>query len=171
MKQLSHLLLLILLLLLPGCSLFFVQPTVSVQDLAIVGLDSGGIECELYLRVDNPNNFAITLTGYTYDLNVFALPFTNGGSQREVPFPANAPTDVRLPVRVKIGAFYELFKRRPDPDKIPYHLTGSLQLSTPLGHELIPFDKKGLFAIPASYRPDHWLKQFKEGMQEILRFE
>jgi len=141
------------LLVLCACSLFFETPKVDVTDVAIVGIDPGGVDVEILARITNPNSFDIVLTGYTYDLQVHAMPFVEGGSSRKTTFPSRETIETRLPVRVTFSTLYELMKRRPDPDRIPYRLNGTLIVDTPLGEQVVPFRKSDLFRIPERYRP------------------
>ena len=154
--------------LLGGCGLFFTSPVVEVRDVAIVGLDPGGIDVELYLTVTNPNSFPITLTGYNYDLRVSALPLTKGGARQSLTFKAEAATDVRLPVRVALANLLDLLKRRPDPDRLPYRLEAALQVDTPVGERVIAVDRDGTFAIPERYRPAQWLKTLQSIVNDLI---
>lgn len=156
------------LLLFCGCGLFFLSPTVEVREVAIVGFDPGGLDCELYLTVTNPNSFSITLTGYNYDLHVYALPLAKGGAREDLVFKANGATDLRLPVRLPLPAVIELLKRRPDPDRIPYRLVAGLQVATPLGERVLSIDRDGIFAIPPAYRPSQWLNALQGMAQDLL---
>lgn len=169
MKQLGRIrhLLFALFTLLWGCSLLYDTPEVTVKEVSMVGFDPGGIELEILVSVHNPNDTDITLTGYTYDLQVHALPFAEGGSSRKVTFPGNETVDARLPVRVAFSSLYELMKRRPDPDKIPFRLTGTLIVDTTLGEKIVPFTKNGTFAIPKRYRPSGIMESFKNLIETI----
>ena len=147
---------------LAGCSLFISEPSVQVKDVGIVGLDSNGVEIELLLSVTNPNPYRVKLTGYNYDLKVMALPLAKGGARETLDFKGGgAVTELRLPVRVSLAALYELLKRRPDPDGIPYTLDAGLELDSPLGLHTIPVEQRGTFKIPERYRPEFFLKQFR----------
>lgn len=146
------LLLLLLCFLFPACTLFVTEPEVKVKDLAVVGLGAEGVDLEFLLAVTNTNSFPLTLKGYTYDIRLMALPLTRGGSRERVEFPAGATTDVRLPFRVAYRDLWEIVKRTPDPDRIPYRLDGGLEVETPLGSSLVPVASNGNFKVPERYR-------------------
>lgn len=139
--------------LLSACSLLVAEPQVAVKNLAVVGLGSEGVELDVLLAVTNPNSFSLTLDGYTYDLRVMTLPLASGGQRRRLEFPAAVTTEVRLPVLVRYRDLLAILERHPDPDKIPYHLTGSLQVETPFGTSRVPVGAQGDFRVPARYRP------------------
>jgi LEA14-like dessication related protein len=147
---------------LTGCSLFIAEPSVQVKDVGIVGLDGNGVEIELLLAVTNPNPYRVKLTGYSYDLKVMALPLAKGGAREALDFQGGGTvTDLRLPVRVSLSTLYELLKRRPDPDNVPYTLDAGLELDSPLGLRTIPVEKRGTFKVPERYRPEFFLKQLR----------
>ncbi|QWV98343.1 LEA type 2 family protein [Geomonas nitrogeniifigens] len=151
MREIACLLLLVVLL--SGCSKLVNAPLVTVQDLNVVSVDPTGAGMELYLSVQNTNSFDVKLQGYSYDIRIMALPLAKGGAREEINFPANEETDVRIPIRITYSDLLEIFKRRPDPDKIPYQLAAGLDLETPVGQMTIPVKKSGTYAIPKKYRP------------------
>lgn len=158
-----------MLLFLSGCSLFLSEPRVAVKDVAVTRIGADGVDIELLLGVTNDNSFALTLTGYSYDLQVLALPLTTGGDRRRIEFPGTATTDVRLPFRVPFRSVMEILKRHPDPAAIPYRLTGALEVETPLGARLVPVSSTGTFSVPQRYRPADILKGFTGAINSLRR--
>jgi LEA14-like dessication related protein len=144
-----------------ACTMFVKEPEVKLQRLNVIGVDTKGADLELFLNVNNPNSFSVAMTGYSYDLQVMALPVAKGGSRNKVEFRGKTDTDIRLPVRVEYGTLWEILKRRPDPDKVPYHLQAGFELDTPVGEMLVPLDRKETFSIPKEYRPSFYLQQLK----------
>lgn len=144
-----------------GCGLLLNPPDVQVKDVSVVAFDSKAVEVELFLTVNNPNPFSLRLLGYSYDLKVMALPLATGGARETVEFKAGTTTDVRLPVRVAFRNVYELLKRGPDPEKLPYTLNAGLEVDSPLGIHVFPVEKNGIMKIPEKYRPGNYLKQLK----------
>uniref|UniRef100_A0A831XN23 Water stress and hypersensitive response domain-containing protein n=1 Tax=Geobacter metallireducens TaxID=28232 RepID=A0A831XN23_GEOME len=147
-----------------GCSLLVDKPEVTVRDLNLVGIGAGGVELEFLLTVTNPNSFPVVLNGYTYDLNVMALPLTKGGKRERIEFPAHKATDVRLPFTVAYGDLWEILKRRPDQERIPYRLSAGFEVETPFGTTTVPVSKESVFAVPERYRASGILK----GVTELL---
>ena len=146
-----------MLTLLGGCSAMVQNPVVTVKDLNVVSLDTRGAGMELHLNVENKNPFDITLRGYSYNLDIMALPLAKGGGREEIRFPANDATDLRIPIRISYSDLLEILKRKPDPDKIPYHVTAGLDIDTPVGQLTVPIDRKGTYALPKEYRPSNLL--------------
>lgn len=145
-----------------GCSLFLTPPEVNISAVNLVGLNAGGLELEFLLAVTNPNPYAITLQGYSYDVEVQAVPLAKGGDRDHRSFPAKETTTVRLPVRLDYGALLALLKRRIDPDRVPYRLRAGFDLATPLGNYSLPIERSSTFVIPQQYRPSHYLERLKE---------
>lgn len=152
----------VMLFLCAGCSLFLEKPEVKVKDLNVVGVGAGGLDLEFLMTVTNPNSFPVVLKGYTYDLSIMALPLTKGGIRERVEFPAGKATDVRLPFRVAYGDLWEILKRQPDPNRIPYNLVAGLEVETPFGTSTVPVSKASEFAVPERYRSSGLLKGAKE---------
>jgi LEA14-like dessication related protein len=153
---------LLLFLLLSGCTKFVNEPVVKVKDLSVVSLDGGGAVMELYLNVKNTNSFDIKLQGYSYDLKVMALPLAKGGAREEIKFPSEGDTDLRIPIRIGYNDLFQILKRRPDPDHIPYQLAAGLDLDTPVGQMTVPVNSSGTYAIPKEYRPSTILNMMTE---------
>lgn len=154
--------LLLLLVVCSGCTLFLKEPVVTVRDLSVVSLDGAGAGMDLYLTVKNPNSYDINLRGYSYDLKVMALPLAKGGAREEVRFSGKTDTDLRIPIKVSYGDLLEILKRRPDPNHIPYALSASLDLETPVGLLSLPVNRTGTYALPEQYRPGNFLKKLGE---------
>lgn len=145
--------LILLMVFMNACASLVKEPVITLQRTSIIGLDTAGVDLELYLNVTNPNGFNLSLLGYTYDLQVMALPLANGGALQTVVFPAGKHADIRLPVRLRYNDLIGILKRLPDPEKIPYHVTAKLQVDTPVGELIIPVDERATFAVPEKYRP------------------
>lgn len=147
--------------LLSGCTLMLQPPTVKCGAVSFAGIGSGGVDLEVVLQVENPNNFDIVVHGYRYDLAVMDIPFSSGSEKREVPLPPRTISQVLMPVRVPLGSIVDLLAKGPDPDRVPYGLEAILDVSTPFITRQVPVKSSGSFAVPARYRPDHYLQQLR----------
>jgi LEA14-like dessication related protein len=154
-------------MLLAGCASFIQPPVVTIKEGGMIGLDTSGIDIEFYLGVSNPNTFDLSLLGYTFDMRVMDLPFSAGGKQETIRFPAGKETGIRLPVRLRYGDLLEIIKRSPDPDRIPYRLTSLLYLDTPLGDMTLPVEKTAVMAIPEQYRPASVIRRLQDSLRSI----
>lgn len=159
MPPLIRLLVILLVTATCGCSLLVSEPRVTVTQLNLIGLDTAGADVECALAISNPNPYDLTLKGYTYDLHVMTLPLASGGRQEPLPIPAGKETDMPLPIRIRYGDLLEILKRRPDPERVPYHIQAHLLLGTPLGDMTVPVTIDDSFRIPERYRPSHYLQQ------------
>ena len=142
------------------------EPRVAIQKTSITGVDSSGLEIEFEVRVDNPNTFDLTLIGYSYDLQLMAVPFSSGRHQGEISFSAGQMTDLRLPVRIKFADLIAISRRLMEADRIPYHLTASLNIKTPLGDMAVPVDKSDSFQVPDIYRSGNFLRRLMQPLKE-----
>ena len=156
-----------LLVMLSGCASLVQAPRVTLKETSMIGLDTSGIDVEFLLGITNPNSFDLSLLGYTFDLQVLALPLSTGGRQETILFPAGKETGMRLPVRLKFADLLEIINRAPDPDKIPYQLSTMLHLKTPLGEMAVPVEKNGLLAIPEQYRPAVFINRLRDALRGI----
>jgi LEA14-like dessication related protein len=151
-----------------GCAALVKEPHITVQATDVVSVDTGGFDIELLVEVTNPNSFDITLHGYTFDLQVLAVPFASGGLHKAVRFPAGETISTRLPFRVHHNELLGIIKRKPDLDRIPYELNARLAIDTPLGEHTVPISKKDTFSVPASYRPDTYLKRLLKPLRDMF---
>lgn len=151
---------LIIFIWLAGCAVLVKEPRVTIQKTSIIGIDGSGVEVEFLVGVDNPNSFDLSLLGYTYGLNIMDVPFSQGGAQDEVNFPAGLLTELRLPMKIKFVDLLEVIKRRPEADQIPYRMTALLKIKAPLGEMQVPVDKSDFFKVPEAYRADNFIRRF-----------
>jgi LEA14-like dessication related protein len=157
----------LLIVMLSGCASLVQAPRVTLKETSMVGLDTSGIDIEFLLGITNPNSFDLSLLGYTYDLQVLALPLSTGGMQETILFPAGKETGMRLPVRLKFADLLKIINRSPDPDNIPYQLNTMLHLKTPLGEMAVPVEKSALLAIPEQYRPAAFTNRLRDALRGI----
>jgi LEA14-like dessication related protein len=155
-------LLLLLSILMSGCTSFVKEPEVLVKSLNLVSVDGGGARMELQLGVKNTNSYDIKLRGYSYDLKVMALPLAKGGAREEIAFPSDKESDVKIPIRISYGDLLEILKGRPNPDAVPYQLSAGLDIDSPLGEFTVPVKRSGTYSIPKQYRPSSLLNKLTD---------
>ena len=151
-----------------GCASLVKAPQVTVRSTNIVSVDTSGFDIELLIGVENKNSFDVSLLGYTYDLQVMAVPFSSGGLQKGALFPAGQTVDIRLPFRVHHSDLLGILKRRPDLDRVPYSVDARLNLDTPVGELTIPLKKSDTVSVPAAYRPGTYFKRLLQPLKELL---
>jgi LEA14-like dessication related protein len=155
-------LLILSLILLSGCTAFIIKPEVTVKDIKLVGLDTGGIDLDFYLSVKNTNSFDLKMKSYNYDVKIMALPLAKGASLETHDFYAKSAADLLIPVKISYNDLIEILKRRPNPDAIPYQLHADLTADTTLEEMIIPVNKSGTVYIPKEYRPSSMLKKIDD---------
>ncbi|HWI40957.1 MAG TPA: LEA type 2 family protein [Verrucomicrobiae bacterium] len=160
-------LLLLMLSLTSGCSLFVSKPEVTFNELKIVGADTSGMSFDLLLTVNNPNRYDITLDGYTYDLRISDLQLANGGIRDRKVFAGKQESEFRIPVRITYKDVLQIIKHRPDPDNIPYQFDSGLELRTGIGPMYVPLHKTGSFAVPEEYRHLFYIRK----LRDLFNFE
>jgi LEA14-like dessication related protein len=156
-----------LLLFISGCSTLVQEPRVTLVQTSLIGVDTSGVDLEIFLEVTNPNTFDLSLLGYTYNLQVMTLPLSTGGKQETVLFAAEKDTGLRLPVRLKFSDLLEIIKRQHDPDKIPYQMAARLFVDTPLGEMVIPVEKNATLSVPPKYRPSKFLHNLQDALRSL----
>ena len=83
-------------------------PKVSYQGLKVYQPTSQGWPLGATLLLENPNNQALNLLGYDYQLWIEGKSVAQGASQQPVNLPPNGQTVAELPIMVQLPAVMEL---------------------------------------------------------------
>jgi LEA14-like dessication related protein len=153
---------------LAGCSVFIKEPRVAFKGTSLTGVDSSGLDMEFLLAVTNPNSFDLSLTGYSYDLHVLAIPLSSGETQQTIHFPARAETDMHLPVHLSFNNLLEIIKHQPDLNELPYRVNARLKLKSLLGESFIQIEQNDTLNVPEPYRPGAALKRLQDALRGRL---
>lgn len=159
-------LLLIPLLFVSACGLFFSPPDVALTEVKLITVDTSGANLDIYFQVHNSNSYDIILKGYSYDLKVLNLPLAKGGGRDKTVFREDSTTDLRIPVRVSYSDMTEILKHRPDLERIPYTVSAGFEIETPFGTRCFPVERSDTFAVPEEYKPSFYLKKFLDLFRE-----
>ncbi len=91
---------------LTGCSLLqstqLQAPEVQVRNVQIGRLDLSGLELLVDLRLRNPNDLALPVTGVEYNLMLQGVKVADGRQAQSVTLPALGETDLRLGLNVNL---------------------------------------------------------------------
>ena len=125
-------------------------PTV---DLANLRLGSTGLlsqQFNLDLKIGNPNDFSIPVTGLAFQLEVNGQPFADGLSNTSVTVPrlgyAMMPVEGNTNTMNLIRQIMTLGER----DRIDYRLFGTAYIGRLVENDAVPFEKRGsLSLLPA----------------------
>lgn len=122
-------------------------PQVSVRNVAMGKFDLSGLDFLVDLRVKNPNDLELPITGIEYGLVLQKVRVAEGRQAHSVILPALGETDMQLGVTVNLlktaTELVPLFlNRRAMPQNLAYQLDGRVKLDW-WYMPSIPFSKIG----------------------------
>jgi len=95
----------------------FAAPMITLSDLEVRGFSGGAADLVLELKVDNLNNFEITLVGLTGGLLIEDLEVGQLAWRGEIDCPKGEESVVRIPVHMAVGDHREIFRALIDRRK------------------------------------------------------
>lgn len=123
-------------------------------DIANFKLGSTGLfsqEFKLDLKIGNPNDFAIPLTGLAFKLDVNGRPFSEGLSNNSVTLPRLGYANLQVTGNTNTLSLLRHLMTVGDSDKIDYRLFGTAHVGRLGQNDAIPFERKGsLSLLPAT---------------------
>lgn len=144
-------LMLVAIVLLSGCSLLRYKtaeaPRVTVSDIQLAGFSIFEQKFDVALRMQNPNDFALPITGMEYELFVEDSAVASGVSDRNINVPAFGEQMVTVSV---VGNFLNSLTQlqrwqQSGGSELGYRLKGRLKMAdVPVK---IPFDYAGKFEL------------------------
>jgi LEA14-like dessication related protein len=139
-------LILLLVLGLPGCSLFvpkLERPTLSVERVRLLKSDLFHQELVLRMRVQNPNDRELPVRSITYAIDVDGQELAHGMSGDSFIVPARGEAEFDMTVSANMaGMLIKLLGQ--NGSAVEYHITGKVTLSAGLMRS-IPFNQTGTF--------------------------
>jgi LEA14-like dessication related protein len=151
-RRYAPLSLLVLVFVLAGCAALFPRPEpprVTLADLRLVELKLLEQRYRLFLRVQNPNAFDLSIDGVDYELTLNEQEFGSGVSNRPVSVPAYGTEILEVDAYSTLaGLFRQLRELDPArPFTLRYRLKGHVRLSS--GGPQLPFDHSGELSLGA----------------------
>ena len=130
--------------LLGGCALpKFEAPKLSVVTLKMAGGDIFSQRLQVRMRVFNPNNRALPISGITYRLEVGNAELGNGSTTAPFTVPAMGEAEFDMQITANLAAaLAKILSRRNSSEPIDYRLIGDVNLSSGFLRR-IPFDERG----------------------------
>jgi len=119
-------------------------PQVSLEDVRVLRIVDSKAEIALKLRLVNPNDSALAISGLEYAITLDERPAASGRTTRVDPLPAGGQGTVDISGRVDIGAVATAMMALSSQLPVKYALTGKVTLQN--GPSL-PFSRKGEIAI------------------------
>ncbi|MDO9241392.1 LEA type 2 family protein [Methylicorpusculum sp.] len=132
---------------LSACSYFvsdFKTPHLSLVGISPIALGLFEQRFKLKLRVQNPNDAALSIKGMQYFLDVEGYKFAQGVSDQEITIPEFGDQVMSLPVSSNLSVLLRLLKRARH-EKLSYELRGDIQLANQFIK--LPFNYKGKFDL------------------------
>jgi LEA14-like dessication related protein len=137
-------------------------PKVNFQGIAFGRPSRGGWPLAVTLLLTNPNDQALDLKGYDYELWLEGKSVAQGASDVPVSLPPQGQTVAQVPILVKLPAVLELLPLmlRPEPPLLNYQVAGGFRLSEVLG---------GLVRIPFRFQGQVTPKEGLAALRPLLR--
>ncbi len=136
------------------------NPQVRFESAKLTGLSFEKADLLFNLKVVNPNDFNITLSGFDYDLLINQNSFLSGKQNKGVAVKANNSSDVQIPLTLKYEELYKAYKSFEDDDVLRYTLKTGLLFDIPvLGKVRVPVSKSG--ELPSLKLPSISFKSIK----------
>lgn len=135
-------------LLLSGCWPLFDKPRVHVARVHLTHVDFTGLAADIVFAVENPNAIGIDLAKLDYQLTVDNHPFVAGSSDRALHVPAQAATELALPVSFKYVELAEALASLFTKKTVPFAISTRLGFGTPVGVVTVPIDHSGTLPVP-----------------------
>jgi LEA14-like dessication related protein len=131
---------------LSACSLFvpkLEKPTLSVVSIQMLKSDLWHQELKLRMRVQNPNDRALPVSGLSYQLEVAGQELAHGMSGDSFVVPAQGEAEFDMSVSANMASVVmKVLSQGANP--VDYRLTGKIALSAGLWRS-IPFNESGTF--------------------------
>ncbi|MGE5247992.1 MAG: LEA type 2 family protein [Verrucomicrobiota bacterium] len=126
----------------------FRPPTVKLVDVGISGnsflAPRGPLEAILFLRVTNPNDFALTVSEVAYSATIGTRRVAGGESTEQIRIEPSGDTTVRIPVQLAPKAFAAAMREVLDARALSYEFNGSVGVVAPVvGVVRVPFSRTG----------------------------
>ncbi len=100
------------------------------------------------LRVDNPNDVALTLDGISYKLRLNEQPLLNGQYDKQVQIAPSGRTAVELPLTIQFADLYRVIQTLQNKKNPEYALEADLRFAVPvLGEVSVPVTQTGKIPV------------------------
>jgi LEA14-like dessication related protein len=123
----------------------FATPVVELKDIRMKAIGFQGGSLELILSVNNPNEFRLDATRFTYNLFVDTLKIASGEIKQTATLEARKKTDVVVPITFSIQELVRATQLMSKTGGVDYHVTGEVTAATPTGSFTRPYTSTGHF--------------------------
>lgn len=122
-------------------------PTIDLENLSLVSTGLLSQELRLHIKIGNPNDFAIPLTGLAFQLEVNGQPFADGLSNQSVTVPRLSYATVPVMGNTNTLSLIRQLMTLGDRDRIDYRLFGTAYVRKLGQNDAVPFQRKGSLSL------------------------
>lgn len=125
------------------------KPAVSLDELRLTSLTFTDAGLELRLKISNPNQLAVTLAGFDYELLLNGSSFIKGKRDTTQTIRASGDTFLSIPFILNFRNVYQTVQGLKNRDSTGYQVKCGLLFELPiLGQTRIPFNTDGSLPLP-----------------------
>jgi len=140
----------LLLILLAGCaglSGLSQKPEVSLAGLDLLELGLFEQRFLIKLRIENPNDVALPISGLVFDIELNGQPFARGLSDKAVTVPRMSDAILEVQATSDLGRVLRQIRelQKSGRERVDYRISGRISLE---GVGSIPFERKGDLSMP-----------------------
>lgn len=131
------------------------RPTARVESASVTRLTFTDAEVTTRIVVENPNAVSITLSGFSYALDVEGVRFLSGDQSEGLQIEAFGESTIDLPLEIGFRSLRDTLEAVRGRDEASYAVEVDLQFTLPaLGAVTIPVRREGTFPVvqPPSVR-------------------
>ncbi|MDX1694496.1 MAG: LEA type 2 family protein [Ketobacteraceae bacterium] len=125
------------------------KPEVAIDTVGVSGITPDAIGLTLTLNVANPNNYALALAGYDYDVKFNGMPLVNGSTDQGFRIPAGRTERITIPLTVTFRDARRIYNSMGETGEVTYNADVDLRLDAPvLNLFKLSTRKQGTLTIP-----------------------
>jgi len=119
------------------------KPIPHLKGVAVNSISFTSVKLSLLIEVENPNNHAVRMDGFQYEVLASSLLLAKGNFDEKLEVPAQARLDVVVPCELRTEVLGKVIKKfLNSPENIAIRVKGTFGFWTPFGTIEIPFDKE-----------------------------
>lgn len=128
----------------------FEKPTMRFVRVIPQNISFVGVDTVFEFAVQNPNAIGIQLASWSYQLDIDGNLFVKGTADRRTEIAANGTSPLMVPFSIRFAAFVKSLMSffQQGRDAVPYRLSISFSIDTPIGILTFPFNLNGDIPIP-----------------------
>lgn len=122
-------------------------PSVDLVNLSLVSTGLLSQELRLDVKIGNPNDFDIPLTGLSFKLEVNGQPFAEGLSNRSITVPRLSYATMPVKGNTNTLSLLRQMMTLGDRERIDYRLVGTAYVKQLGQSNSVPFERKGSLSL------------------------